>query len=414
MALKNIFGGIGRVFKNKNYRYYWVGGATSILGFWLSKLALGLLTWQLTHSPLWLGVIGFSATFPAAFFAPFAGAIADRYGLRKIALFALAASAIISFAIGIFTYFDAMTIELLTILVLIQGVTLAFDLPSRQALVYYAVPKDDLSSAIALNTTTFHLGAFIGPGLFALLNPFFGISFAFFFNSFTFLVFAGALMAMKLKPRSPRDKGGPTILADMIEGVRYTYVHPGIFAVLAITLVSHLLIRPYIDLLPAFADAVFNAGENGFAMLAGASGLGSFVGGLWLSIRGRNEGLTRILCSGILGAALFLIIFASTKNYFLGLICMGALGFCLIIMAVSSQSLIQNSVDATKRARVISLSTGIAVGFPAIGALVLGLFSDFWGVQGPTLLAGLSCLIYSSWAVRRLLSQSSSLELNSK
>jgi MFS family permease len=93
---------------------------------------------------------------------------------------------------------------------------------------------------------------------------------------------------------------------------------------------------------------------------------------------------------------------------------MGALGFCLITMAVSSQSLIQNSVDATKRARVISLSTGIAVGFPAVGALVIGLFSDFFGVQGPTLMAGLLCLIYSGWSVRRLLSQSSSLELNLK
>ena len=83
MALKNIFGGIGRVFKNKNYRYYWVGGATSILGFWLSKLALGLLTWQLTHSPLWLGVIGFSATFPTAIFSPFSGAMQTVMDLEK-------------------------------------------------------------------------------------------------------------------------------------------------------------------------------------------------------------------------------------------------------------------------------------------------------------------------------------------
>ena len=414
MALRIDFGGISRAFKNKNYRYYWIGGAASILGFWLSKIALGLLTWQLTHSPLWLGVIGFLATFPAAFFAPFAGAIADRYGLRKIAMFALTASAMISFVIGICTYLNAMTIELLTALVLIQGVTLAFDLPSRQALVYYAVPRGDLSSAIALNTTTFHLGAFVGPGLFALLNPFFGISFAFFFNSFTFLAFAATLMAMKLAPHSPRDQDGPTILSDMIEGIRYTYGHPGIFAVLAVTLASHLLIRPYIDLLPAFADVVFNAGANGFAVLAGASGLGSLIGGVWLSIRGRNEGLTCALCIGIIGSALFVIIFASTKNYFLGLICMAALGFTLIIMAVSSQSLIQNSVATSKRARVISLSTGIAVGFPAIGAFVLGLFSDFWGVQGPTFVAGLFCLIYSAWAVRRLLSQSNSLELNLK
>ena len=414
MLFQKNFGGISRAFNNQNYRYYWVGGATSILGFWLSKLALGLLTWQLTHSPLWLGVIGFSSTFPAAFFAPFAGAIADRYGLRKVAMVALSASAIISLVIGIFTYLGEMEIELLTILVLFQGITLAFDLPSRQALVYYAVPKTDLSSAIALNTTTFHVGAFIGPGLFAFLNPLYGISFAFFFNSFTFLVFAWALMAMKLELHDKKEKNGTSILTDMIDGVRYTYTHAGICAVLASTIVCHLLIRPYIDLLPAFADVVFNVGENGFAMLAGASGLGSLFGGIWLSIRGKNEGLTKILCGGILGAAVLLIIFSATKYFVLGMICMVGVGFCLIIMAVASQSLIQNSVDATKRARVISLSTGIVVGFPAIGALVLGLFGDFWGVQGPTLIAGAMCLIYSISAVRRLLIQSSLLELNPK
>ena len=414
MALSVEFGGISRAFKNQNYRYYWVGGASSILGFWLCKLALGLLAWQLTYSPLWLGIIGFSATFPAAAFAPFAGAVADRYGLRKVALFALAASALVSFIIGIFVYLDLMEIELLSALVLIQGVALAFDLPSRQALVYYAVPRGDLSSAIALNTTTFHIGAFVGPGLFALLNPFFGISFAFFFNSFTFLVFAGSLMAMRLEPHSPRARDSPTIFSDMIEGIRYTYFHPGIFAVLAITLLSHLFIRPYIDLLPAFADVIFNAGANGFAMLAGASGLGSLVGGVWLSIRGRNDGLTRILCLGILGSAVFTIIFASSKCYWLGLSCMVALGFSLVIIAVASQSLIQNSVDPNKRARVISLSTGIAVGFPAVGALVLGGISEFWGVQGPTIIAGLFCLIYFLFSVRRLLSQSRSLELKSK
>ena len=410
MVLQTKFGGISRAFKSKNYRYYWVGGATSILGFWLSKLALGLLTWQLTHSPLWLGIIGFSATFPAAFFAPFAGTIADRYGLRKVAMFALAASAINALILGLFTYRDEMTIELLAVLVLIQGIALAFDLPSRQALVHHTVPRDDLSSAIALNTTTFHLGAFVGPGLFAVLNPFFGISFAFFFNSFTFLVFGIALAAMKLEPRLPRDHEGPSIFSEMSDGIRYTFNHLGIFSVLALIAASHILIRPYIDLLPAFSDVVFRAGENGFAMLAGASGFGSLVGGIWLAIRGRNEGLTRILCIGILGSSVIIFLFASTNNYLLGLLCMSALGFALITMAVASQSLIQNAVDPTKRARVISLSTGMAVGFPAVGALVLGGFGDVFGVQTPVLVAALLCLIYSIRASRHLLRQTNSLE----
>jgi MFS family permease len=410
MASVSKFGGIGRALQNQNYRYYWMGGAASIFGFWLSKLALGLLTWQLTHSPLWLGIIGFSATFPAAFLAPFAGAIADRHGLRKVALIALTASSVNAFAIGMLTVLGAMTIELLALLVLLQGITLAFDLPSRQALVHLIVPRADLSSAIALNTTTFHLGAFIGPGFFALLNPVLGISFAFFVNSATFIAFAVGLMALKLGPRPFREKDGSTILGDMVEGVRYTLNHPGIFALLSLTAASHLLIRPYMDLLPAFSDLVFQAGASGFAMLAGASGLGSLAGGIWLAARGRTEGLTRLLTFGILGNALAMLLFASTSYFPLGLICMAGLGFTLITMAVASQSLVQNVVEPSKRARVISLSTGIAVGFPALGALILGSLGDVFGVQAPVLAAAGICAIYWLWASRRLRRQSDLME----
>jgi len=412
MNLLEKFGGISRAFKSQNYRYYWFGGATSILGFWLSKLALGLLTWKLTHSPLWLGIIGFSATFPAAFFAPFAGAIADHYGLRKVAIVALTASAVNALVLGFLTFHDAITIELLSVLVLIQGITLAFDLPSRQALVHHAVAKDDLSSAIALNTTTFHLGAFIGPALFAILIPSFGISFAFFFNSFTFLIFGVALVAMRLPPKLSVEKEKPTIILDMLDGIRYTFNHIGILSVLALVASVHVLIRPYIDLLPAFSDIIFGAGEDGFAMLAGASGFGSVLGGVWLAIRGRNEGLTSILCLGTLLASLMLLLFASTNNFLLGLVCMAVLGFALITMAVSSQSLVQNAVDPAKRARVISLSTGIAVGLPAVGALALGSLGDIFGVQAPVLVAGLLCLICSLIASKRLIYHTKVLEFN--
>ena len=410
MISPSRFGGIGRALQNQNYRYYWMGGALSILGFWLAKLALGLLTWQLTHSPLWLGIIGFLATFPAAFLAPFAGAIADRHGLRKVAMFALLVSALNAFVTGFLTFQELMTIELLAVFVLIQGITLAFDIPSRQALVHYIVPRGDLSSAIALNTTTFHLGAFVGPGVFALLNPFLGISFAFFVNSAAFVVFAICLRAIKLEARPPREKNGSTIRGDMIEGIRYTFNHPGIFALLSLTASAHLLIRPYIDLLPAFSDLVFKAGEGGFAVLAGVSGLGSLVGGIWLAIRGKNEGLTHFLTLAILGSSLSLFIFAATDIYLLGLASMAVLGFCLITIAVASQSLIQNAVDPTKRARVISLTSGIAVGFPALGALILGSFGNIFGVQAPVLVGAGLCITYWLWASRGLQLQSNLME----
>ncbi|MBT7954277.1 MAG: MFS transporter [Rhodospirillaceae bacterium] len=410
MATQSKFGGIGRALQHRNYRYYWMGGAVSILGFWLHKLALGWLTWELTHSPFWLGIIGFSATFVTAIIAPFAGAVADRFGLRKIAFIALSCSSANAMTVAIVTYSGAMTIELLVILTLIQGITLSFDLPARQALVHHIVDREDLSAAIALNTTTFHVGAFVGPALFGLVTSIWDTYAAFFINSLTFFAFAIALAVMKLEPRPPREKDGSTIFGDMVDGVRYTFNHPGIFALLSLTAASHLLLRPYIDLLPAFADTIFGLGEGGFAALAGASGMGSLVGGTWLAIRGKTEGLTRLLTLGILGSGMAMFVFAATNIYPLALACMAFLGFSLVTMAVASQSLVQNAVDSSKRARVISLSTGMAVGFPALGALILGSIGDVLGVQIPVLVAAAICLLYWFWASKRLRRQSDLME----
>ena len=90
---------------------------------------------------------------------------------------------------------------------------------------------------------------------------------------------------------------------------------------------------------------------------------------------------------------------------------MVALGFSLITMAVASQSLIQNTVDPTKRARVISLSTGIAVGFPAVGALILGSFGEIYGVQSPVFISAVICLVYSIPIAKSLLRKGDTLDL---
>ena len=79
------------------------------------------------------------------------------------------------------------TIEIVFVLTFLQGTGLAFDLPARQGLVNLLVKKEDLSSAIALNTTTFHIGAFIGPAIFGFLLEFFSIQWVFYANALTFL-----------------------------------------------------------------------------------------------------------------------------------------------------------------------------------------------------------------------------------
>ena len=104
MNYKSALGGIGQALSNRNYRYYWIGTFVSILGFWIHKLALGWLTWELTTSPFWLGIVGFAALFPSFILAPFAGAIADRYGMRKVASYAILLSGICAFLLGLLVH----------------------------------------------------------------------------------------------------------------------------------------------------------------------------------------------------------------------------------------------------------------------------------------------------------------------
>ena len=169
MKIHSVFGGIGKTLGGRNYRYYWIGTFISILGFWIHKLALAWLTWELTKSPFWLGMVGFAALFPSFIFSPFSGALADRFGMRLVAYYSIVASGLLALLLGILVSLEMATIEIVLILTFLQGTGLAFDLPARQGLVNLLVKKEDLSSAIALNTTTFHIGAFIGPAIFGLL-----------------------------------------------------------------------------------------------------------------------------------------------------------------------------------------------------------------------------------------------------
>ena len=142
----SAFGGIGQALGNRNYRYYWIGTFVSILGFWIHKLALGRLTWELTASPFWLGIVGIAALIQSFILAPFAGAIADKFGMRIVASYAIILSGISAFLLGLLVYLGATSIEIVCAFTLVQGVALAFDLPARQGLVNFLVERNILSS----------------------------------------------------------------------------------------------------------------------------------------------------------------------------------------------------------------------------------------------------------------------------
>jgi len=153
--------------------------------------------------------------------------------LRLVAINALIVSGLAGLAFGLLVLTDNQKAEYLLILAFIQGLALSFDLPVRMALVPNLVERRDLSSAIALNTTTFHAGMFVGPALFGVIFSFFGLAAVFIVNGLTFFWFMGMLLLLRLEPVPKRGADTQTLFADMAEGVIYRFApfHAGTFSV---------------------------------------------------------------------------------------------------------------------------------------------------------------------------------------
>lgn len=408
------FGGIGRALALRDFRVYSFGNMMSLMGSWMHRMALGWLTWETTQSPALLGAIAFCAMVPPIVLGPFSGTIADRLGSRRTARTAMLCEAANIVVLAGLVASGLITVQLLLVLALLQGIFFAFDFPVRHALVPDLVPRSELSAAISVNTATFHVTSFIGPVIGGFVIQHFGYAPAFVFNACSFILFFFILGTLTIR-RESHAGAQASFLHDLADGFRYTFNHPTIRYIFIAGIATHILMRPYYDLLPAFADQVFNRKIDGLTILASASGLGGLVAGVGLAVRGRMKGLTKALMWSTAVSCTFLILFALmpyviTPDIWLGFALLVPVGVGLVISGISAQSLTQNVVDPAKRARVVGLSASFATGGPALGALGLGWLGEQFGLGPPIAVTSLILMAIVFWACPKLIAQRHDIE----
>jgi MFS family permease len=406
-------GAIWRTLNIPNYRNYTAGNFASQLGMWLQRIAVGWLTWELTKSPTWLGIIAFADFFPNIVFAPLAGALADRMDRLRAIRFYMVISAFLSGAIAVLTVTGLITIEALLVLVLANGIAMSFNYPVRLSIIHALVGHDALTTAISINAIVFNVARIGGPALAGIIIEFWGIGPAVSFTVVADILFVLALYCVTVtstgKPKE--KKSAREIPEEIIEGFRYVWGHPGLGPLLFILAFYCIFARPFIDLFPGFADAVFGRGADALAMLTSMLGVGSLFGSVFLARLQGVAGLTRILIANVLLMSLAVIGFAATKNFWFALACTGVAGIAIVMIGVIEQTLLQASVDGSMRGRVLSFYTLIARGCPSLGALLMGTLASYAGLQLPVAGGAVLCIGLWYWAWRRRDSLSRSLEV---
>ena len=396
-------GQILSVFRSTNYRVYAAGNSINLIGTWMQRIAVGWLAWELTKSGAWLGLVAFADLFPSVFVGPIGGAVADRFDRVRVIATAQILAMSQATLLFVLTALGLITIEWLLVLVLLGGMVMGFNQPSRLALIPSLVARQDLPTAVAINAIVFNLARFIGPALAGLIILSSGVSAAFALNALTFPFFLAALSRLRLpSDDSPRPRATPAgIVADIKDGLAYAARHRGIGPLLVLLAVMSVTVRPFVELLPGFTDQVFHRGAEGLAIFSSTIGIGAIVGGIWMTRRSGVAGLTRLILSAAVVVALAILCFTASDNFTLAVASVALAGCVMVGAGVGSQVLLQTAVAAEMRGRVMSLYGIIFRGGPAAGALLIGVASEWVGLRWPLAVGCLITLAICAWAWAR-------------
>ncbi len=410
MVNEGGFGGIAKAFESRNFRIYWIGNFTHTVTVWVNRIAIAWMTWELTHSTTWLGIMAAANMLPSIVLGPLGGVTADRFGHRLQLVSATYIGGVVALLVTALVAMDRISIGWLAFLVAVSGVIRSFNVPARTALVSSLVERKYLSSAIGINSASFHGGNFIGPVIGGVLINYFGISLAFLAYAAGEFIAATSFLMLQITPPSTHGQKRFRMLADLWEGFTYTWNHAGIFSVMMLSLVTAVFVQPYMEMLPAFVAKVYNMDAAGLAWLTAATGGGAMVGGLWIARRGRLEGLVSIQLVTLSIAYSAIFAFAWTDTLSIAMTALAVAGFSLVAAQTCSSTLIQNAVQAQLRARVVSLNGVVIVSGPAIGAILIGWIAEFIGVQIPVMAAAAIALVCLALLARRVAGNASVME----
>lgn len=370
----------------------WVGQAFSLLG---SNLVQFALVWWLTMETGSATVLAFAtmmAVVPGIVVGPFAGALVDRWNRRRVMIVADGIVALATVVLVVLYALEAAQVWHVYGVMIVRAAAASFHWPAMQASTTLMVPERHLARVAGMNQTIWGVGSIVAPPLGALLLEILPMQGVLAIDVVTAMIAITPLLFIRV-PQPPRaavaGATGPSVLADMGEGLRYVWGWPGLLMVIGMSAVIYLLLMPAGALTPLIVANHFGGGALEFAWLETSWGVGMVGGGLILSIWGgfRRRMVTALLAMAIMGVGNTLVGVAPAQAILLAVAGMFLFGFTLPIMNGSLMAILQATIPPEIQGRVLTLmmsmtSLMIPVGLAVAGPVADALNPQIWYVVG--------------------------------
>jgi len=365
----------------------------SLVGTWIQSVAQSWLVFELTNSAFLLGMVGFLNSIPIFLLSLLGGVAADRVNKKTILLFTQVAFMILAFILAILTHLKFITAAQVMFIAVLNGMVMAFDAPTRHAIVAELVGKDKLLNAIALNSAAFNSSRMIGPALAGILIAAIGMSGCFYINGVSFLAVIAALLMIKVNSAHKKEERG-MFVRDLVEGLNFIRSNRSIITLISMVAVTSLFGISYVILMPVFARDILKVGIKGLGILMSAAGCGALIAALFLAALGDSKQKGKLLIISSLVFSLGLMIFSWSKVYILSLAMLVVVGWGSVTAIGLINTLLQQIVPDQFRGRLMSVFMFTFAGVMPFGNLIAGSLTQAWGAPWTVFMGSVICAVF--------------------
>ncbi len=357
----------------------------------MQNVAQSWLVWDLTRSPVSIGVVAFFDSMPRLLVGALGGAIADRFDRRRVLLITQTLAMIQAIIYWLAVWFHVIAFWHIVVLAFFLGIVNTINQTARQSLVNSLVPREELLNAIGLQSSVFNFSKILGPSAGGVIIATIGVAGCFFVNAVSFLALIYNLQLMELPPWEGRVSR-QSIWEDIKEGFVYVRGTRRIRHIILISYVMAMFGAPYNRFVPIFATNTLRIGPTGFGLLMSAPGFGATMAALVLaSVKTLRVGI-RWICACVLGFAVSLTLFAFSHSFILSFVFLAMVGFCQIGERALSNAAIQMTTPPNLLGRVLSLFF-MDRGLWSLGSVLIGTAASGIGIEWSFAACGSVCSI---------------------
>lgn len=373
-----------------NYRRFFFGQGTSLVGTWMQAVAQSWVVFTVTHSPPAIGFVLALQTLPVLFLAPYGGVIADRVDKRRFLSILQSLMGVQALVLGVLVVTHAVLFWEICVLAAILGLNNCFETPTRQAFMLEMVGAEHLRNAVSLNSMMVNVARAVGPAVAGLLIATIGVGPCFLINAVSFVAVVYSLTSMDpraLRPTPPTQRAR----GQLREGLRHVGGEPRLWVPLVMAAFVGMLAWEFQVTLPVLAKETFHSNAATYGFLTAAMGLGAVFGGLFTATRGRVGLPTMTIAAAGFGATLLCA--AAAPTLVLAYVAMWLAGFAAICFMATGNATLQLGAAPSMRGRVMGLWAVAFMGSTPIGGPLVGWVVQLAGARSGLAVGGFACLI---------------------